>query len=583
MAKKYLGLEEAAQLAGIPVDELNQLREARKIRGFADRGTWKFKGEDIEELKRSLEFDSNPDVPMIPDDDIDTADQVAMDDEIETRDHALTGDDDAIGEMPTEIRTSVHDDEPLPMTTSDSDVRLIVDDDLATIEGGSDLLVGLDDSDSDVKLVDSSPDLLRADSDVSLIDGGTDSDVRLVDGDSDSDVQLVNIDDDDDSDSDVKLVDGDSDSDVQLVNMGDDDLTHDISAEELANTVASEADGPASGIHSSVFEEDADINMGEGSSIKLSSESGISLESLDSDIQPDGFDSDLDDSGIALEPSFDDDSGLTLEAADDSGITLDGFDDDSGLSFLEDDDDALVTLDAEGSGIDLGNPADSGIALELIDDSGIAIEEAGPRAGSTVPMMAAPDFNDTDETAMDVPVLSDDSEYELALDDAGTDDNVISFDDDDSIDEFGATVVNPGASSEEFDLTGDDEFDMEQSDESFEGDDEFGDFDEDLVGAEADLGGEDDFFEEEDEAFDEGFATGESQGDFAAAGAMAALPAEAAPPADWGIAPFIGLFLSTGLLAVCGIMMFDLVRSMWSWSEPAGFSSTFLDMFKDLL
>ena len=41
MAKKYLNLEEAAAELGMEKEELNRLREAGDIRGFADRGAWK--------------------------------------------------------------------------------------------------------------------------------------------------------------------------------------------------------------------------------------------------------------------------------------------------------------------------------------------------------------------------------------------------------------------------------------------------------------------------------------------------------------------------------------------------------------
>ncbi len=63
MSKKYLSLEEAAQMLGISKDELNRLRERQEIRGFADRGTWKFKHEDIETLLRRRQADSDPEVP----------------------------------------------------------------------------------------------------------------------------------------------------------------------------------------------------------------------------------------------------------------------------------------------------------------------------------------------------------------------------------------------------------------------------------------------------------------------------------------------------------------------------------------
>lgn len=69
-SKKYLNLDEAAAQLGIKKEELNRLREKGEVRGFADRGTWKFKAEDIDELARRRQFDSDPELPMIDDDNL---------------------------------------------------------------------------------------------------------------------------------------------------------------------------------------------------------------------------------------------------------------------------------------------------------------------------------------------------------------------------------------------------------------------------------------------------------------------------------------------------------------------------------
>ena len=71
MAKKYLSLEEAAKRLGLSTDELIRRREKGDVRGYADRGTWKFKIEDIDEFRRSHEIDSHPEVPILDNDDTD--------------------------------------------------------------------------------------------------------------------------------------------------------------------------------------------------------------------------------------------------------------------------------------------------------------------------------------------------------------------------------------------------------------------------------------------------------------------------------------------------------------------------------
>ncbi len=102
-AKKYLSLEEAAQLIGVRPDEVMRLREKGDLRGFADRGTWKFKSDDVEEAKRRRQPDSNPDVPLMTDDE-----------------------DSALSEPPRRRGSN-----------SDSDVRLVLDDDLKSQLTGS--------------------------------------------------------------------------------------------------------------------------------------------------------------------------------------------------------------------------------------------------------------------------------------------------------------------------------------------------------------------------------------------------------------------------------------------------------------
>ena len=148
MAKKYIGLEDAAEFLGIQPDELVRFREMGKVRGFADRGTWKFKMDDLEELGRRLQFDSHPDVPIIP---------TAGSDDAAASSSVLGGEEDAVGEQSTTIRGSVDSDAHLVDGTSDSDVRLILDDGLDAVDTEPDIPLMSDfDSDSDVQLFDDS-------------------------------------------------------------------------------------------------------------------------------------------------------------------------------------------------------------------------------------------------------------------------------------------------------------------------------------------------------------------------------------------------------------------------------------------
>lgn len=299
MSKKYYDLEEAAALLGMPKDELNRLREQGKIRGFADRGTWKFRDEDIDKLKRSRQIDSDPDVPMAIDE---SSSEMPVS-------PSVLADDEGLAEQPTIV--SKRD----AMSGSDSDVRLAVDSD-------SDVkLIGEEDSDSDVKLVGQGD----SDSDVKLVGGegkGKPGDLestqpimpqvkKKADTDSDSDVRLV------DSDSDVRLA---SDEDVSILAGEDSQIALDFTPDDSESA--------------SVLSEESGLALGD-SSMLLAGESGISLEgpgdsgalSLADDeegitIAPD--------SGVALNKSDSDitldtgsDSGISLEEVNDSGISLD--------------------------------------------------------------------------------------------------------------------------------------------------------------------------------------------------------------------------------------------------------------------
>jgi len=240
MAKKYLSVEEAASLLGMSVDAVRRAREKGDLRGFQDRGSWKFREQDIDEFRRSQQADSSPDMPMLS------------------------------------------ADGGLNLSSSDSDVRLMADpadDDLGDlVNSGSDVRLSGDsgprldkktdvpDSDSDVKLF--SADILSSDSDsdvkLSAAPGPTDSDIRLAPP--DSDLKLIP------RTSSTKAGDGSGIS-VEVAGSGTRLNTDDLLAE---------------------------IDSG----ISLSADdSGISLESFDSQTRADdsGISLDAGDSGISLD------------------------------------------------------------------------------------------------------------------------------------------------------------------------------------------------------------------------------------------------------------------------------------------
>lgn len=486
MSKKYLSLEEAAAQLGVGTEELNRLRDRGELRGFADRGTWKFKSEDVEELLRSRQADSNPDVPLMMDED-------------EPSDADLS-------EQPTIIRKKDK--------ASDSDVRLVLDQDLHELSGELPVAAADSDSDSDVRLVTDQPAAQGAVSD---------SDVKLVDHDSDSDVRLAPA---PGSDSDVKLIgpaltEEGSDSDVTLV-AASDSITLGLGEEEKSD----------------------DSVLWDDSSVLLPGDSGIALAG---------------DSGIALETPAD--SGISLEGHDSSLTLATG---DSGLSLVSD---SSVKLSPSDSGLSLAG--DSGIQLKTGDSSTKKKGRKKDEMAVTSPMLEVPFKDDLAKTDVEVPLLADDqSDYDLGGEDQDTT-SVIMLEDEDDLEQTAATVVRKGRqpeSSEEV-VLGESAFDLETGEDELE------------LGEDLEAGEELDVFDAEDADFEESFEEGESRTDFGApVGARMVAPIEA----EWSAGTFAGVAVSTVFMALCALLMFDMVRGMWYWNETAGFNSALINMVSGL-
>lgn len=511
--KKYLSLEEAASMLKIKTDELIRLREKGEIRGFGDRGTWKFRSVDIEEFVRRRQPDSDPDVAI-------------MDDE-----------EDDVGRQATVIRKGRD-------PASDSDVRLVMDEKMkGRLTGSSDELPVMDPekSDSDVKLIGDSGPALKpdSDSDVKLVNPkpDSDSDVKLVDPskkltDSDSDVRLAH------SDSDVKLVPvSDSDSDVKLIDQAPRKKKTDPSSDSDVALLPThkEEDEPGSAL----FDDDPGITLPGDSGIQLAGDSGIKL---------------MGDSGIRLT----EDSGIQLQQPLDSGILLEG---DSGLTL--DHGDSSISL-ADDSGMKLRGGA--GSSKKLKGGSSKNLKGRKNDMEATAPMLLARDDDDDRRVDMsatapmtlhdddldanlDVPLLSDDEDE--------SETSVIMFDDDESTDQTSATVVRKGGRKPV-----DDMFDLDEDESGEIGEDDELEVSDEVLGEDDEL--EDlDAFESDEDEFDESFETGASRIGFGAPGKIAA-PQEV----EWGTGFFLTLMASTLVLLVGALMSVDLLRTTWAGDKP---------------
>jgi hypothetical protein len=541
MAKKYLTLQEAAKQIGITPDELAREREDGSIRGFANRGSWKFRKVDIDEFIRSRETDSSPEIPL-------EALELELDKDDDGDMTDLLGSSDSDVQLYSES-SLFDDDEIADLKASDSDVRLTGDsgplleaDDTSPsgqseIDFGDDSVQALNDSDSDVKLVRAGTD-----PDINLVDvapGGTASGTS-TDDDMDLAPSLSGDDRDDefDSDSDVKLTagDGDTDDNSDIV-LADSDSDVKLAKSETSSDIRLMGDDDGGETVMVALPEDSDLKLIDSldEAKAADPDSGISLAAADE--EDSGISLEIGDSGISLEA---DDSGISLEGvdsgfADDSGISLDGADSD----FLSD---IGISLDAGDSGVALMADADSGISLDS-DTATVQMDLQGEEPGLEV---AAADVSATDGT----------SEFDLGLldgeeQDTGTDTSILTFD---------------GAEAEAGD--------MEMSADGTDFADEDGDFDDDFSD-DYDDDELDDVFEADD---DDGFESGQSQ----VGGFVVPTGASAGVEAPWGRGVTAGVIIGS-LFSVLGAFAgFELVRTMWMWFQPGVGESAFLQMIGGL-
>lgn len=372
-----------------------------------------------------------------------------------------------------------------------------------------------------------------------------------------------------------------------------------VSEEELGS---SEPSAGSTIIGKEQLGDDADLilasDSAEGSALKLSSDSTAASDlTLDDNLTLDGGseiklsnDSELNlnsDSEILLESGSSggselklagDSAGSNIMAGDDvlnagskggdDDIILDADDitlEEDGLELSDDelilDDESVSSLDFEGdednlldSDITL-NASDSGINLASPSDSGISLENTPAELGGSG--IEALELGEAD---------------------------FIELDDEDDLDLEGGTELK---ADDDFLLTS---ADGAVSDESESGSqvialDEADEFDEvgDTMLADADMLDADSLEAGgfEDEAVD--FSSGAAAAGVTAAGGAAAATIAAPIDAEYSIWNVIGLGTCLFLLSLAGIMMFDLLRNMWSWNQEYSLNSSLMDAIVNLL
>lgn len=536
--KKFLTAEEVTDSFGIDEAVLNGLVTDGSLKALADRGTWKFKREEIEALIKSGRLHTTKPLPE-SDDAGDDMILLASDDgpNVSAVDF-LELDEDALAEQPTMITSGstpelqdFFENVQVEPEGSSSDVRIVLEPAESTT------------SDSDIQLASTA----AAESDTA---GTTShSDVRVL------------------SDSNVEVIDEGSVLIEDELDFGGHDAPAAAGLSEQTLELPTTSDSGLSLERSATAEPTLEIPTHGDSELTLEDhDSGISLETGDS-----GITLETGDSGISLES---DDSGMALDDVD-SGISLDAGD--SGISL--DAGDSGISIDAGDSGLSLDAAGDSGLALDYLNDQEASKPKAG--MGATEPMFAikddddTPSFSlaDTDTTQAEMAALSDDDlDKTVAFAPIGSGESSSELD-------VLADLGEPAAKGDQkrgtdvLGLSGaiaagatiDDLEVVEGLDEMFE--------DDDTVEA------IDDVVEADDSAFSDEFAEAVdddeaplSEDEFEVAAAAPKGPREP----TWGVFTALCIFVATGILGTNGWLLWEGLSTMWTGAPTSGPAASLL-------
>lgn len=616
-SKKFLTVEEVAAEFGLDAATLQQFVDAGDVRALADRGTWKYRRDELQSLVDAGRIalpaaELWTDEAAASENAVLTVGQSADDDQsyIELDEEALAEHATMITKShPTEDRTPVDVDEigggedwfvpsaaqEMALAATDpqqssSDVQVLPD----VVESGSvfdmDEVSSAADSDSDVRLAGSASRLASDDVPASLRPD-SDSDVRIAD-----DIPAVGPDGSGivlDFDVGAGATVSSSGSSLRLPQTATADdpfaMTVNADADELAmNALQDEPVASASGDSGISLENvlsstagDSSLAVGEDSGLRLFGleESGIALDggshvgmgSAGSSVisgAGSGIEGVADDSGLALDA--DEDSGLSLEAMADSGISLHTAA--SGASATEED--SGLTLSPADSGLSL-EAADSGLSLDAAGDSGIAISPMDKTLADDD--LAATMLFDQDEGGKTQTLdlandFDDDSSFDMNLSDSNQTSELMI--DDDEVDELAPTVVKKGRGKASPGLTEAFQLDDEQQVEDLDISEDLDAGVDDELEAVADVE-EEEVFEASDETFSDELEATDDDEDYldAAAGTAAALAAaKALGPREpsWGMGMSIGLIACSLILAANALVLWAGVSTMWNGAEAPG-------------
>jgi hypothetical protein len=620
---QYYTLEQAAQILRTTPEQLKEMARKNELRAFQDRGTLRFRAQEINELARARGFGSDPELPL---GEAPAAKAGAPEggDVFNFSLGAEESDEVPIGQEPPSAKSKPHTPpssrkppsskgpkSPPPKASSDSDVRLVMD--------GNDLDFKIEvDSDGPKSKPPVSPPP-KVGSSKSRLGGGQPADSK---------VRIVPL--GEPSDSDVKIVPGPGDSGAAGPHPAKRPSDSDIRIEEQAPP------GPRDAMVTEEIDLDAEARKaaesakqakatkhrpkGPGGSPVLPTSSPFELSENDLDMPAPAA------AGPrpAEEAPADTDSSSDFELKPLSEQSPQEPSSGEMPVLMGDDEVELgkLTGASGGSGINLQDPADSGISLEQGGSDEIEFE-LSLDAGSTPKPTSDANVGGDSGSEFELSLQEDDltpasgdssSEFELSLDPEGSSELAV---DEGSSD---LAMETPGSDSDsEFELTLDEGGSLAPAEEAAEGEDkdifetdfEVPALDEEsgseavaLDEADTDLESSSDFdlslgaeesgsqvvpLEDEEEA-DEGAATVQRRAVPAVAEDEEGLedldkdldqepqveeeeaPAEvaaaaAAPPAEWHPLLVISMLVSTIVLFVVSLMSFEMVQGMWGYHK----------------
>jgi hypothetical protein len=628
MAQAFYTLEESAQILQISADELKQMARKQQIRAFQDRGTWRFRVQDIQELARQRGMGSDPELiigkpatPQPPAAGPRTPASKGRDAEV--FDFSLDLDEEHVGIGHEDLRSGSHPSKrksglsPAPKAGSDSDVRLVTDSELEALSKKK------KGSDSEVKLVHQDPPSSRSkmgpkSSKVNVggpLSGGPRSpkpgqppsskpgqppssksphSPRPVQPGSSRREAM---------DSGVRLVPMGSDSDVKIVGTSSDDigLGHQPPLSATDSDIRLQQSGkmppPDSGEGMLTEEIDLDHELQQGGSGPHTPSSKMRQKPLSSQDLTSTSPFQLADDAPAAAPhtpprglsgdksSLTDSSGdfeLTPSAESSSPVEPSSSDEFS-LEVTDDADIGIGDMPTpnEGdpaSGINLVHPADGGISLEEGAGDAVDFELGLDEVHQHTPKPASsPSHKDSEfELSLDADSdagTADSSEFELTLDDSGglapLEEEPAAGEDKDIFEtDFEVPALDDESGSQALALDESAEGELESSDFDLTlGGDEEGAVDEESGSQVVALEDEGEVSElgEEEPAFDQFEAEGEEE---PVEEEEPAVYEKALPTAPWGALPVIFMLPCVIVLFLVSVMGFELVQSVAGHKPP---------------